>query len=301
MKIFNFFSSVGSLVGVLVLTAGIVFGVTLVKQEQDIRNKAAEVKEHKVEVCHKTGSESNSWVQIEVSENALESHLSHGDIQGNCPSTGGQDDKDKGKNDDKGNSGQGGNSASPVSLANNVTVNNQTVAASEVRVETKYVYVTSQFDFYITFQGIDTKRDNKIIRIIFRKGVEELHVYNKVEVTADAKGVYRGVIKDVRPGTYDVLVKGNGFLQRKFEEITLKNGKNTFDWRESELLAGDFNADNQLDAKDVAQFLSFYNQELTPVSEETGDFDINLDKQIDLDDLSNVLENYKNLIVYGEE
>src|SRR3989344_3201539 len=149
MKIFNFFSSVGSLVGVLVLTAGIVFGVTLVKQEQDIRNKAAEIKEHKINVCHKTGSDSNSWVQIEISENAVESHLAHGDIQGNCPSSDqgkGNDDKDK----DKGNSGQGGSPA-PVNLANNVTVNNQSVAASEVRVETKYVYVTSQFNFVIPF------------------------------------------------------------------------------------------------------------------------------------------------------
>jgi len=308
MRTSNFFRSFAGFGTVAVLTLGVVFGVTLVKQEQDIRNQAAELKEHKVNVCHKTGSESNSWEQIEISENALESHLSHGDIQGNCPTSsddkdkakGENKDKDKGKGDDNKDNGRGGPSGG-VSLANNVTVNNTSLAASEVKVETKYVYVTTAFDFKIAFQGITDKKPDKTVRVIFRRGEEELHVYNKVEVKGDAKGIYRGVIADVKPGVYEVLIKGDGFLQRKFENVDLKKGKNVFDWSKDALLAGDFNADNIINARDLAEFLSFYNQVLTPVTSENRDFDVNMDNQIDLEDLKYVFENYNSLELRGEE
>ncbi len=289
------FSSLTAVLTVLVLTAGVAFGVTLVKQSQDYRNQAAELKEHKTTICHKTGSDSNPWVQIEVSDNSVESHLSHGDIQGNCPESG-NNNGNNGNNNTNANS----NASGGINSVTNVTVNNQTVAAAEVKVETKYVFITTQFDFLIKFQGIESKKPEKTVRVIFRNGDEELHVYNKVQVVADAKGIYHGRITDVRPGVYEVLIKGNGYLQKKFENINLKRGANKNDWSKFALIAGDFDGNNIISSKDFADFLSFYNEELNPIAGDNKIFDVNMDGKISDDDLLITVKNYNNLSLSGE-
>jgi hypothetical protein len=292
MKVNSLFSSLAGISTVAVLTIGLAAGVALVKQNQDIRNKAAELKEHKVAICHKTGSESNPWVQIEVSENAKEAHLANGDIEGNCPEKADAGGK---KNDSSVSGGTGG-----VNLATNVTVNNQTVTASEVQVETKYVYVTTRFDFWVTFQGIKTKKPDKTVRVVFRRGDDELHVYNKVQVVSDTKGVYHGVITDVKPGTYEILIKGEGYLQEKYPDITLVRGRNNYNWSKDELLAGDFNSDNVLDSKDIAEMMSFYTQDLNPIADENKAFDVDMNGLLEPADLSVVLSNFSKLKIEGE-
>lgn len=267
--------------------------MTLVKQEQDIRKKAEELKEHKVTVCHKTGSDNNPWVQIEISENALSAHLEHGDIQGNCPS---------------GKDQEGGPTATPqtpavggITLATTVNVNNQTITPGlEPEVETRYVYITTRFDFKIKFQGIGEKKPDKTVRVIFRRGDEELHVYNKVVVTSDTKGIYRGTITDVKPGKFEVLIKGESYLQKKFENINIGRGLNKFDLSKDELLAGDFNQDNILEAKDVSELMSFHQEAVNPVTDETKLFDLDMNGFLGMEDINLVLLNFNVLKLEGD-
>jgi hypothetical protein len=51
------------------------------KERNKIRNK------EKVTLCHKFNNEDEPAVTIRVSSNALEAHMNHGDVMGNCPVT----------------------------------------------------------------------------------------------------------------------------------------------------------------------------------------------------------------------
>jgi hypothetical protein len=285
--------SVSSFTGIITLSllvSGIFFGVILVREEQDIRNQAKELKEHKVVVCHKAGAD--KWVQIEISERALQAHLDHGDIRGNCP-----EDKKSGS---VGVGGQQGSTLVPVSLATNVTVNNSTYLPVDPTPQIRYVYVTTRFDFKIKLQGVESKKPDKSARVIMRRGEDELHVFNNVNMTSDARGIYRGTLADVRPGVFEVLIKPDGYLQRGMSNVNIKQGINSFDWSNGELLAGDFDGNNVLNAKDIAEFLSFYTDLINPAGEETKVFDVNMDMVIDSHDLDIVLSNYSSLIVEGD-
>lgn len=293
MGLSRVFSSAGSLIGVLLLIVSVASGVLLVQSEQDIRKEAKEAKEHKVAVCHKTGSDSNPWVQIEVSANALNAHSSHGDIQGNCPT---QDD-----GGDGGSGGDGGGGVGGVTLANNVTViNEHTHTDPEPTPVVQYIYIVTKFDFWTKFFGIDEKKPDKKVRLIFRIEDEELHVYNNVWTKSDNKGVYKGTITDIRPGLFEVLLKGEGYLQQKHEGIKISRGGNKYYWNENELIPGDFDSDNVLNGKDIAELLSIFSQNPNIEVENKDIFDVNMDGKVDLEDIKIVLENYKDLKIEGD-
>ena len=68
-----------SLLSVLIWSSGAVAFANQIDNTDD------ELAGKKVTICHTTEAESNSFVQIEVAEKSVASHLEHGDQIGNCP------------------------------------------------------------------------------------------------------------------------------------------------------------------------------------------------------------------------
>jgi len=286
-----------SVLGVILLIIGVFAGVVLVQSEQDVRNKASELREHKVVICHKTGSDTNSWNQIEISENAVDSHLAHGDIRGNCPSGEGNSNKDK--SDESGN--KNGNNNSGGSIGGNVTINNETNnTITETKIETKYVYVNSRVDIWNKLDSLEKKVGNKKFRVIFKSG-DELHVFNNVIASADVKGIFKSSIGDTRVGAFDILVKPEGYLQKKFPDQNLLRGINRLHFEDTTLIPGDFDGNNKLDSKDIAELLSFISDNPYPEVDDKKVFDIDSDGDVDSNDLELVLKYYNGLTINGDE
>jgi hypothetical protein len=70
------------LLGILILMAAVLFGIILVKQDQDFRNKAKSI-DARVIICHKN-TVADTWQEMYVNYEELNSHLNHGDILGGC-------------------------------------------------------------------------------------------------------------------------------------------------------------------------------------------------------------------------
>lgn len=71
------------LFGVLVLASGILMGVLLVRQDQNFRNKAKEVDQSEVTICHRNSG--GFWEEIKVTYDQLKEYIDSGDILGKCP------------------------------------------------------------------------------------------------------------------------------------------------------------------------------------------------------------------------
>lgn len=297
MKLSNF-------VGLFLLLIGVAAGVFLVQQVQDYREKAK--KPDKYTICHKTGSASNPYVTIEISENALEAHINHGDTVGACPENGEDSGNDEGiggesgntSSNDTGGSGGDGDSSSRTGSSGD---SGGDASGTQVVTDTKYVYLNpGTLEFYIKFLGVDEKREDKSIRVELRKQEEEVHIYEDVVVSANSSGVYSGTLREVPPGLYNIYIKNINHLQRSFEEVNLVRGFNRWYWNNNQLIPGDLDADNDIDIEDVALFLAEYNEHDMDVTAENINYDLNFDNKIDRKDLTLLLENYQELEVKGE-
>jgi hypothetical protein len=73
------------LIGIIILVAGVIFGIVLLGQNQDYRNKAKEILNQSYTVCHRVGVTDNRWEEITVKTEELSTRLNQGDIFGECP------------------------------------------------------------------------------------------------------------------------------------------------------------------------------------------------------------------------
>ena len=155
--------------------------------------------------------------------------------------------------------------------------------------------------FSLKFQGISSQKANKNVRVILKQNGIAVRTFDSIPLTADASGLYTGTITDVTPGTYDILIKGAVYLQKKFPAVTLNAGNNTANWSTTILKAGDFLNHNRITINDISTMLSQYTTLHVPVTAANQIYDIDGNGNLDINDISAVLGNYTSMTVLGDE
>lgn len=280
-----------SIVGIALLTIGVIAGVVLVQSSQDIRNKAAELTDHKVFVCHKTEIDQNPWMQIEIPENLIETYLARGDMRGNCPGQAGE------VNDAK------ENKKPQILLADNTTISSEIYNVSKQggEADKKVSYADPKLIFWSKLEGIDKNVGTKKYRVVLQSGNSELHVYNNIIADSDNLGIFEANITDTYSGNFTLLIKPDGYLQKRFSGIYLSRGIAEYHFEESPFVPGDFDGDNDIDSKDLAELSSLISENPYVNVKDKSIFDVNSDGKVDDLDMELVLQNYNELQMEGDK
>jgi hypothetical protein len=159
----------------------------------------------------------------------------------------------------------------------------------------------AQLAFKVKFQGINSQKSNKTVRVILKQGGVEKYRFDPVQVSANTSGVYSGTVTNITPGAYDVLIKGWAHLQKKFVGVTLNSGQNSVDWSSQALIAGDFNDDNIIQMSDITSIISVWTQSETPVTSANQKYDLDDNGLIEMADITAVLSNWIASEVYGDQ
>lgn len=114
-----------------------------------------------------------------------------------------------------------------------------------------------------------------------------------IAINGNVSGVYEGTINNVAPDTYDIYLKENRHLQRKFAGVNLVSGTNSQDWSTDNnlmLLAGDTNNDDRVDMSDFDILATDYRNSTTQA---TSPADFNFDARVDMSDFDLLATNYR--------
>jgi len=146
----------------------------------------------------------------------------------------------------------------------------------------------ANLNFKIKFQGITQQKPDKTVRVILKQGGQEKYSFDSLGVSSDQNGAYSGNITGIDPGTYDIYIKGWAHLQRNFADIILAEGENSQDFSGTNLIAGDINGDNRINAVDIGIVIDDY----WPNTPADSPADLNLDGKVNAIDIGLVIENY---------
>jgi hypothetical protein len=109
--------------------------------------------------------------------------------------------------------------------------------------------ITIQLHFQgITRNGVDMTK-NITLTLKDSQGLSKL-----LTLVSDSNGV---ITISVVPGNYTMLIKASGYLGRKFN-LNVSNISNSFDFRATPVLGGDYNGDGVVNVVDFAQYLAAY-------------------------------------------
>lgn len=154
--------------------------------------------------------------------------------------------------------------------------------------------------FSVRFQGISSTGAEKTVRISFNQGDTTIYSFANIPVNSSLGGTYSGKISGINPGAYDVYVRGEAHLLRKFPNISIVTGQNSLNFASKILLAGDFDGDNKINVNDVGVLSANIKSPPTPADPSNRLFDVDGSGIIDNSDMEIVLSNYKGLEVLGE-
>ncbi len=158
----------------------------------------------------------------------------------------------------------------------------------------------------IRFQGITSKANHqKSIIELFQNSKSIYQLDQKIE--NNENGIYSFYINNsdqkIKPGNYEIRVKGESHLGKKFKNVEIKSINDTLNLTSEDIKAGDVDNDNKITITDIAQVLSFYKSFSNKVDENNSKMiqsDINKDGKITIIDVALVALNWSILNFSGE-
>lgn len=311
-----------NILSVFVLMMGVIAGSVLVQNEQDIRNSAAP--EDKVQICHKTGN-GDEFKKIEIAEQAIQSHLDHGDKLSGCDEPASTDaSQDMAPVQVQEQTQVVTQTSAPITptVAPTETVQplqteipnteatsnsssssnsnaNSDVAPVTVNTNTFVSPVNSNvFNFKFKVQNITRSGVTKNVTLTFYKSGNQM--VRNLTATSGENGIFSGSISGLDQGDYEVVLKVDSYLANRFTGVNISTSDSTWDWTSSRFKGVDFNHDNILNIVDVGMILAVYNQRSVPVTASNSMYDVNSDNVINEADIDIVLSYYTSLVVTGE-
>lgn len=158
------------------------------------------------------------------------------------------------------------------------SVETETSVDVEIHKATIRIYrsdlVTSIIDWSTIIEGTQDSLHNELLTL------------DSIEVETNDDGTYKVYVV---PGTYDILLDRIGYLDHIITSITVAEEEIDIGFRK--LIAGDTNKDGVIQLVDLSDLVSLYGINDTNEKYDIR-FDFNNDKQIQLQDMSKIIENY---------
>lgn len=170
---------------------------------------------------------------------------------------------------------------------------------------------TGIFDVLFRLQGITESRTAKESTITIEKSGSVIKKLTGITSTSSSSGIFETKIDSSTfcssSNTFDVLIKGQSHLAKKFEGVSIKCDGSILDKStdaDDELIAGDVNGDNTISIEDISIVLKYYTDFSVTVDSTKSEMvasDINKDGFITIDDAALVALNWSDFTVSGDE
>jgi len=144
----------------------------------------------------------------------------------------------------------------------------------------------------LKFQGISTKKSDKVIKVVLKQAGVEKYRFDSVTVSFNDTGIAQGTIRNITPGTYDIYIKGWSHLTRKFSGVVISSAVVDKDLTGVVIRTGDATADDKVNIQDFGILVRDYSN----VPQSPADFD--LSGVVNIQDFGYMVSNY---LLQGEQ